>query len=176
MKKNSKKSVFLLAAGIIFCVVGIMIITTPAVALEALALTLGAAILATGIIQTSSFFFDRELLQSPGWTLVAGLVDIIIGIILLSHPAVTMEALPFIVGFWALFGSITRIAASFTFKDMGIKHWWIAFITGLLGIVLAMFIIVVPVFGALIITTYIAIFFLFWGCSTIFEAFAIKHS
>lgn len=174
MKLSSKASIFLIISGIISLIVGFIVLTHPGVTLVSLAILLGAGILVAGVLQIISFFADKAALKSPAWTLTLGILDVIIGFILLSQLGATTLALPFIIGFWALFASIARIAAAISFHQLKIKNWGFVLTIGILGLLLAFIILFFPGFGALVITTYVGIYFVFVGFSSIMEAFLIK--
>ena len=174
MKLSTKTSLWLVISGVISLILGVVVIAYPTATLATLAIILGIGILATGVLQLASYFSYKEALKNPGWTLVAGILDIVIGLLLLFNPVATTLTIPFIIGFWALFASITRIAGSVTLKQLGFKNWWVALLIGILGIIIAFCILAHPVLGALLVTTYIGAFFIFWGVSALVEAFSIK--
>ncbi|MGB2578754.1 uncharacterized membrane protein HdeD (DUF308 family) [Elusimicrobium simillimum] len=169
-----KAKTFLVVAGIIYVLVGMLVMLFPGVTLATLSVMLGVGILVAGIFNLISYFNDKEMLKSPGWTLTAGILDIVIGLILLGNIGATAMAIPLVVGFWAIFGSIARIAASITFKNLGFNKWWVAMVAGIIGLVLAYFIIVNPAFGAIFVTTYIGIYFVFVGMMALAEAMVVK--
>ena len=161
MKLSTKSSLWLAGAGIIFLITGIAILAYPGAALETLALALGIAVLATGILQLGAFAAKTE--ERRGWLLFCGIIDVLIGAFLLSHLAPAAMALPFAIGVWALFTSIAKISASIMLKKAGFKNWWLLLWAGIIGVIISCLIIFHPMFGALFITSYISVFFIFAG-------------
>ncbi|ACC97891.1 Uncharacterized conserved protein [Elusimicrobium minutum Pei191] len=174
MKLSSKASSFLALTGILSLVLGILVLVYPGLTLVTLAFILGVGILCTGIVQLSGYITNKEMLTKPGWTLVVALLDIFIGIFLLANLGGAAMAIPFVVGFWAMFVSITKIAASASFRELGFKNWWVVLISGFLGLILSFFIMFCPTFGALVVIVYIGVYLIFVGITDIAEAFYVS--
>lgn len=172
MKSTVKSSLWLAAAGIIFIVSGIAVLAYPGAALETLALVLGISILTTGILQLAAFLNKYE--QKRGWLLFCAIIDVLLGIFLLSHLVATAMALPFAIGIWALFTSIAKISAAIILKKAAFKNWWLLLWAGIVGAIISCLIIFSPVFGALFITAYISVFLIFAGLMSVSEAAFIR--
>lgn len=173
MKIGSKSSLWLVIAGIIFLISGLVVLAYPGVTLEAMAIILGLGILASGVLELFSYIGNSDP-GDHGWVLLCGILDVLIGLFLLFNIIPTTVALPFLVGFWAIFTSIARIAASVTAKKRHYANWWILMLTGIIGLILAILIIYYPVFGALFIAAYISIYLMFLGFMLIWEALFIR--
>lgn len=173
MLLSTKSSIWLTVTGVIFIIAGIAVLAYPGLTLESLAVLLGISILITGIAQLAAFIGNTQ--EERGWVLFAGIADVIIGLFLLLNITPTALALPFIIGFWAMFTSLSKVAAAFSLKKRGFKNWGILLAAGIIGFVIACLIIYYPVFGALFITAYVSVFLLFAGAMSIAEAVFIKR-
>ncbi|WP_424243963.1 uncharacterized membrane protein HdeD (DUF308 family) [Elusimicrobium posterum] len=173
MKVNKGSKMFFIISGIIYCLAGLLVMFYPLATMITIAVILGVTILLSGIGYTASYFADRSIINHSGWVLAAGLLDIVVGIILLLNIKGTIIAIPFLLGLWALFASISRISASFSLQALGIKKWWWMLLGGIIGAIFAFLIIFYPVFGAVVISIYIGIFMLFMGAFSLLEAFYI---
>ncbi len=174
MMMSTKSSLWLVCAGIVFLIAGIVVLAYPGITIASLAVILGIAILCTGLLQLAAFVGNTQ--EERGWVLLSGILDTIIGIFLLFNIIPTAMALPFVVGFWAMFTSISRIASAFSVKKLGFKNWGVLLITGILGFILSCLIIYYPVLGALFIMVYISVFLIFLGIMSISEAYLVKKA
>ncbi|MFI5154421.1 MAG: HdeD family acid-resistance protein [Chitinophagales bacterium] len=134
----------------------------------------GASILTTGFFETVFAISARKSMEGWGWTLASGLLDILIGVYLLTYPAVTMVILPFVLGFWLLFRGFSAVGFSFDIKSYGDSNWgW--FLLLAIGIILfAFMILAVPAFGVANIIVWTALSFIFAGVFRIILAFRLK--
>jgi uncharacterized membrane protein HdeD (DUF308 family) len=78
---------------------------------------------------------NRKELDGWGWSLAAGILGFIIGLILILNPHVSVITLALFVGFVALSRSIMSIAWSIEMKKYGAANWgWLLF-TGIVGVI-----------------------------------------
>ncbi len=109
---NKKKNTtwwLLLAAGIIFILLAFKVFSHPATSIVGLAIFLGWAALVSGILEITYALLARGVYSNWAWKIFGGLIDLFIGIIFLTHPAITAEILPFFVGFWMIFMGVMNI-------------------------------------------------------------------
>ncbi len=176
MKISTKVKTFLIVTGVIYCLAGVAVIAMPGAAMATLAIIAGIGILATGISLLIASFAEKENLKSPGWTLATGILDIVVGILLLVNIGSAVIAITWVIGFWALFASVMRISASFSMSSLGFKNWWVPLVTGIIGLFFAFFIIFMPVVGAWAITFSIGFFFIIAGVGALVEVFYVKKT
>ncbi|WP_428897958.1 putative membrane protein HdeD [Parelusimicrobium proximum] len=166
--------IFLVISGIICILIGIFTLAYPIATMLTLALVLGIGILSSGVVYLISYFTEKDKMYSPGWVLTQGILDTLIGIILLCNLGATIEAMPYLIAFWAIFAAIIRISAAFNAKSLGLAKWWLPLITGILALLLGLLIVYTPIIGAVFILSYVSVFFIFMGLMTITEAFVLK--
>ena len=148
--------VFLLR-GILFILVGIYMIASPLTSFIALGFMFGFIILLTGIAELMHAIRDHGA-ANRGWHLFLGIIDIILGIILMVHIAASVDLLRIIVGIWFLFRGISLISFSSLFGRS-----WVLILGGVLTILLGLLILFDPLFGALTIILWTAIAFILTG-------------
>lgn len=163
-----------LIIGLLFVAVGIGVFFTPLASYLALAIVFGLAFLMAGVMEISYAVSNRRSLQNWGWTLAGGILDLVIGLLLLAHPGITMIILPFFVGFGILFRSIMAIAWSVDLKKADISGWGSAMALGILGVIFAIIVLFNPVLGGLTIVVYTGLAFLSIGVFQIFLAFRLR--
>jgi uncharacterized membrane protein HdeD (DUF308 family) len=100
-----------------------------------------------------------------------GLIDIILGIILMSHISASVTVLRIIVGIWFLFRGISLLG----FSGILGKSWILA-LGGVLTILFGLLVLFNPVFGSMTIILWIAFAFILTGIFNILLAFSLRRS
>lgn len=147
---------------------------TPLASLLGIVLFLGAMIFVAGIIYTINAIASRKYNDQWGWYLVEGIVDVVFGLILMANPAITLIVLPFLLGFWTLFGGIIQIGGAFSLRSMGLKSWWVVFVGGMLTALLGFAIIMHPLISSVLISGLIGLTFILFGLLYIVVSFGLK--
>jgi uncharacterized membrane protein HdeD (DUF308 family) len=159
--------VFLLR-GLLFIIVGAYIAASPVSGYLALSFLFGLIILLAGIAELIRAYQDHGT-GNRGWHLFAGLVDLLLGLILVSHLAASMVVLRFIVGFYFLFKGITVL----TYRRSNISAWWMV----LGGLIILLFVILIwfnPVFGTFSVLMFTSLAFIVTGILNVMLGLRIK--
>lgn len=147
-----------LIRGILFLLVGIYLLASPVSGYLALSFLFGLIILLAGIAELLRAYQDRGT-GNRGWHLFIGLVDILLGLILISHLAASMTVLRIIMGFYFLFKGITVL----TYRSaLNRSAWWLV-LGGLVVIIFVFMIWFNPVFGAASVLLLTALAFILTG-------------
>jgi|SRR5690606_6041195 len=163
-----------LLLGILYIIAGIWVFQTPLASYVSLSIIFSVFIFISGISQIIFSISNKENIESWGWYLAGGILDLIIGILLITHPLITMIILPFYVGFWLLFQGFIAIGLSFQFKSVGALFWgWLLFF-GILTLVFSFLLLANPVFAGLSIVYMTAMAFITAGIFRIVLAFGLK--
>lgn len=145
-----------LIRGLLFIIVGLYITASPASGYLALSFLFGLVILLAGVAELIRSYQDHGT-GNRGWHLFAGSVDLLLGLLLLSHLAASMIILRIIIGFYFLFKGITVL----TFRK-STSAWW----TALGAIVILLFVILIwfnPVFGTVSVLIFTSLAFIITG-------------
>ncbi|WP_200859807.1 HdeD family acid-resistance protein [Winogradskyella psychrotolerans] len=102
-------------------------------------------------------------------------MDLIIGVLLISHPVMTMTILPLYIGFWLLFRGIMALGISIQSKSFGVSQWGWMLVSGIATIIFAILILANPVFGGLSIVYMTALAFIMIGLFRLFWGFIKKN-
>ncbi len=140
-----------LLLGIIFIAAGVLVALTPLSSYVTLSIFFSVAIFVAGMFQIFYAIANQNALPGWGWQFASGIIDVLIGGVLLTYPDLSMIALPFIVGFWFMFSGGIAIGVSFELKSLGTKSWEWLFLLGIVTIIFSFFLIINPVFGGLTI-------------------------
>jgi uncharacterized membrane protein HdeD (DUF308 family) len=163
-----------LIMGILFIAVGVWVFMTPVSSYVALSIFFAVTFLVTGIMQISFAVSNRKHMEGWGWSLAGGIVDTLVGLLLVSTPAFSMAVLPFYIGFALLFRSSLAIGLSFDLGKWRVPDWGWLLLIGIVGVILAFIMIWNPVFAGLTIVAYTAMAFLAIGIFQVYLSFRLK--
>lgn len=165
----------ILLSGVLLIIVGIWVISSPLASYLSLSLLFAWGILLTGIFEIIFAISNHKGMDSWGWTLASGILDLVIGFYLLSYPAITLTVLPFILGFWLLYRGGSAIGSAFDMKSYGDKNWgWFLFL-GIAIIFFGLMVLVNPVFGAANIIIWTGSAFIFAGIFRIYLSVKLRR-
>lgn len=163
-----------LLIGVLYIIAGVWVFQTPLASYISLSILFSAFILVSGVFQIAFAISNRNEIQGWGWYLAGGIIDLIIGILLITHPLMTMAILPFYVGFWLLFQGFMAIGLSFQLKSVSVPSWgWLLFL-GILTLLFSFLLLANPVFAGLSIVYMTAMAFVTAGVFRIILAFNLK--
>lgn len=146
-----------LVLGIIFIIAGIFALLTPETTYLSLAILFSVTFFVTGILEIISSISFRKQLDGWGWSLAAGILDFIIGLILIINPQISIITLPLFVGFVVLYRSITAIVWSIELKKYKVSDWgWLLF-TGIVGVIFSFILLWNPFFAGLTVAVFTGI-------------------
>ena len=161
----------LITTGVIFIILGVLSLFYPLSSLLSLAFFIGIGFIIAGINHLVPYFTLRGDPLRPGWLLPQGIIDILLGVVMLMNIGVTALMIPIMLGVWMLIAGIFRCAASFRLKRIGIPRWWVMLISGLLTLLCGAAVFFSPlVAGGLLVVSLMAATFIGIGCLAVAEA------
>ena len=111
-----------LIKGIILIILSFIIFRHPVGTRVGITLYMGIGLLITGIILIIAAIASRNQLENWGWRLAEGILDVLIGFLLLANPGITAAFIPFIIGFWIIFYGIMLFTDAFGSRKTGISN------------------------------------------------------
>lgn len=158
-KKTIKNWWLFVLMGALLVIGGIYVMVTPMESYVGLAIFFSVMIFFNGLLDAAFAISNQKILRGWGWYLAGGILEIILGIVLMMYPGVTMASLPLILGFWLMYGAISIISGAFDLKSYHVKGWGWALALGILVLVFSVLVIAKPVFGVgtIVIMTSLAI-------------------
>jgi uncharacterized membrane protein HdeD (DUF308 family) len=160
--------------GITFFNCSIAVFSRPVEGYVGLSVLFAVVMVGCGISQVFFSIANSDVLKGWGWTLVSGIFDLGIGIYLLVFPLITLTTLPFILGFWLVFGAFYLMGASFDLKSFGLSDWgWLLF-GGIVVMLLGFMVLYYPGAGVISIVFFSGTAFLAAGIFNIILAFKLK--
>ena len=161
--------------GILYIIAGFWVINTPLESYISLSIIFSFFIFVSGIFQIVFSISNRKEMTGWGWHLAGGILDLLIGILLLSHPLMTMAILPLYVGFWLLFQSVLSIGLSFQLQANNVPQWgWLLF-WSIISLLFSFLLLANPIFAGLSIVYMTAFAFITAGIFRIFLGFNLKR-
>ncbi len=164
-----------LILGILFVGVAIMIMFTPEPSYAALAIVLSVCVFTCGIFEIAFAVSNKDNLSGWGWYLAGGVIDLLIGLLLIFMPGLTMLMIPYLLAFWIMFRGFSAIGISIDMSSMGLSNWGWYLVFGILAVLCAIAIIFMPAVGALASIYIVAFSFLFIGTFRIMLSFDLKN-
>lgn len=174
LEKSVKNWWLSLILGIIFVGVGIILVFAPLDTYIALSIVFSITILISGIFEIAFAITNRHI-SSWGWYLAGGIIDLVIGIYLVSFPMVSMEVIPFLMAFWLMFRGFTSIGYAMDLKRYGTSEWGWYLVFGIFAILCSLLILWHPAVGALYAVYMISFAFIVIGFFRIMLSFELKR-
>jgi uncharacterized membrane protein HdeD (DUF308 family) len=164
----------LLIAGVILIVAGIWVMCTPLSAYLALSILFSASFSIVGLMEVAFAIANRKTMRGWGWTLVYGLVNLVIAFILFSNPLISMTTLPLYIGFVILFRSSLIIGAALDSENYGKSGSGSLLLFGILGAFFAFILLWNPGFAGLSLVVWTAIALITAGIYGIYFSLLLK--
>lgn len=163
-----------LVIGILMIIGAIWMFKTPIESFVGLTVFFSMLIFISGILTIIYAIGHRDEIENWGLYLGGGILDIIVGFILLKYPGVTMVLFSLFVGFWLLFRGVFMISGSFKMKKEGFNNWGWILVFGILTTIFAFFAIINPIVGASYLVFTLAFAFLLLGIGNIFISLQLR--
>ncbi len=150
--------------GILFVILGLYVMLTPIAAYLSLAIIFSWLFIFSGIAEMSFAVTNKQGMHNWGWIFFSGVVDFLLGLLLISNPTVTLEILPIYVGIVLMFKSIRGMSIAMDLKQYGVKNGAgsLMFLCAL-GIVFSIFMISNVEFGAFTVVYWTAFSLIMFG-------------
>jgi uncharacterized membrane protein HdeD (DUF308 family) len=149
--------------GLIFIFLGIYILKYPISGMLGLIVYGGFALILSGLIISVFAITTHKTNHNWTWHIAEGILDIILGIILLLNLGLTAITLPYVFAFFGVLTGIFWIVEALSFKQKGYKPWGVALLAGLLSLIIGILIFLHPVIAMLTIFGFIGCMFILQG-------------
>lgn len=161
--------------GILSIVFGIWIFRNPIESYLGLAMYFSIMFILIGISEIINAFTGKRHRQW-GWSLTMGILDFVIGFLLLYNLAWAADILPYVVAFILMFKGIDFIGYATQMQTQRIANWgWLLF-AGILTVLFSFLIIFHPLFGVFNIIVWTGLAFIFGGISAIIFSLTVRNN
>lgn len=173
MKNASRNWWTSLVVGILAVILSIWCLFTPVAALIALSYVFVIGFVLSGIFDIVFAISNRKLMYGWGWTLAAGIIDFLFGILLIALPLPVLTIVfVYFVGFWILFRSIWTIGVAVELNHYTKAGWLIAF--GILSLLFSIFYLFSPSYNGVALIALASVAFLFYGVFRIYLSLQLR--
>jgi uncharacterized membrane protein HdeD (DUF308 family) len=163
-----------LLIGIILILVALWVFSNPEITYNSLATALSITLLFTGVLEIISSIQYKDLLKEWRLSIVIGVLDLLVSIIVFSKPHIPVEALIFIMAFVFLYRSVKLIAWSTELKNyVAISSGWVIF-GSIVSVMLSFLLIWNRTFPQLTHMFFTSLGLLLIGISEIYFSFVLK--
>lgn len=153
------------------CLMGLALMIWPEISAETFCLIIGAVSLIYGIVKIVGYFRQGAAAYSLfQLDLAGGIFLVVIGTILLIHPAYILTILPVVVGFYMIIDGVVKVQTSIDAKRYGLRAWWLVLACALLCVGLGVYLLFNPFEGGALLMVVIGVSILFDGVQNIFDA------
>ena len=163
----------ILILGILIAILGLWMLFYPIQGFDFLANIFGWVLLISGVFELVVSASLEKKIYGWGWWLAGGIIDILIGIVLILNQELTKEVLPFFFAFVFLFKGIQYILAGFSMTST-YKYWWLYLLNGVLMLILAWIFFSSSSNPAFLVDFLVSIVFIYWGTVLALFSFDLK--
>jgi uncharacterized membrane protein HdeD (DUF308 family) len=128
-----------------------------------LAFFIGWASLISGIFQVGFAISVKGVHNNWNLRLFNGIINILFGLIFLTHPALTAKALPFVFGFWMIFIGISTFFTGIRESNNNMPGGWFDMLLGLIITIGGIWISYNPMMEAAMLSWLLSLGFMFYG-------------
>ena len=165
----------LLIMGILMIIGAVWMFKTPIGSFAGIVLFFSILILISGVLSVFFAFSNKEDLDNWGLYLAGGILDVIVGFILLKHPAKAVVIFSVFIGLWLLFRGISSISSAYKLKKDGVENWGWVLIFGIFTTIFAlMAVLYKPLLGGAYLAYMLAFGFLLLGIVYIFISLQLR--
>ena len=161
--------------GVLLILMAIYVMANPVGSLLGLAMFFSIMLIASGLASMAFAWVNRNVMTGWGWNFGGGILELLLGVVLLNRPGATMAILTLLLGFWLIFRSAYGISMAFEMRDYRIKNWGMVLVGGIITGILALCVIFDPFAGAVVISIWIGLALLTSGMFTIFIGFTLRR-
>jgi len=149
--------------GVLFISFGLWFWFTPIETYITLAIFFSVWMFVTGIFEIINAIGGKKQSKQWGVYLISGIVDLVIGLVLMNHQSLTMEILPIFLGFWLLFRAIMLLVMYFELKGTSKGTSKFLIFSAIFSVLFSLLILAKPVVGDLVIVYATSFAFFFIG-------------
>lgn len=162
----------MLVVGIAYIILGVIVWRYPGETVLGATVYIGVILLMTGFSYLGLAFGGIE---KRGWYVAAGIIDIVIGAIILFNPIASASLLVLTIGLWFVFKGAMIFAESFKLRKSGYSLWWVNLIGGIIIMYLGWQITGKPLVGTMAVVAYVSVSLWVKGVVMITNAFGLKN-
>lgn len=165
----------LLLAGLLLVAGGIVVFCNPVESYLTLSIMSGVLMLVTGIVELVIASTSRNYFAMRGYSIIGGICDLLLGILMCCYPGMTLVLLPVMLGAYMLYHSFMIIGFGSDLQAFRVPGAGWSIVMGILLLLLSIFVLINPFsigIGAVIVLTGVSMLLL--GAAFVAGAFRLK--
>lgn len=175
-KSNYSKCIsFFVAEGIIFTILGLLMLFMPMITSYAASLIISILLFIGGLYKIINSIINRNFMSKPVLSIIIGILMVSAGIILTIHPMINMFLLTIILAAYFILEGINSLNFAIHNRNL-LTYWWLAAVVSLIQFMLAAIILASLPFSALItVGLLLSIDFIFSGLTLLSLSSTCKY-
>ena len=166
----------MIGSAAISIVLGLIMLFFPQITSIAVCIMFGITLTLCGLVKIVEYFSKIDLGYMFRFDLIMGIVQLVVGILLLCHPGAIMVAIPVVLGISLLIASVLKAQLAIDIKRMGYGKWWVSMLGAVLGVVLAIMIMSNPFEGTTAVFMVIGISFIVDGLLDLYTILRVSNA
>jgi uncharacterized membrane protein HdeD (DUF308 family) len=163
----------LVIRGIVAIIFGILTFVWPGITVTALVFLFAGYALVDGVVSLAGAVRAAEAHDRWGALLLEGIVGIAAAIATILWPGITALSLVYVIAAWAIITGVAEIAAAVRLRKH-IHGEWLLALAGILSILFGVFVVAMPIAGALVIAIWIGAYALVFGVTLVALGFRLR--
>jgi uncharacterized membrane protein HdeD (DUF308 family) len=165
----------ILLKGTLLIIFGILAFLRPGITMTSLVIWFAAFMIADGVISLAAVISNWNSREDK-WLLVAeGALGVLLGILIFRRPVIFEVFIAYLIGFWAIFSGISKIAMAIQLrKEMEGEGWLV--LSGILSILFGIIIFAQPMTGIATLMWIAGTFAVLVGILMIFLSLKLRRS
>ncbi len=159
---------FYISGGVLVAA-GVLMLLEPLVAVVSLAFLMGIGLVLAGINELFGYFSMRKSAACPGWVPLLGILDIVVGMLLITRVGLAVFTITTLFGAWVLLAGALRVTIALKLRGAGANNWQFMLLMGVLMLLAALVLFVNPGVAVFTVAFMAAITLIAVGCLMIFE-------
>lgn len=153
-------------AGIVAILFGLYAFAMPGLTLASLVFVFAIFAIVEALILLFGGIMAGSEMGSARWILIgAAVVTLILGILAIWNPIGVVLTVTFLVGLWAFVLGLFQVFAGIA--DRSASYWWLTLISGIIGVIVGLYIMTNPVAGAVVLVWVLGIYAIVFGIERI---------
>lgn len=164
-----------LVAGLMLIAGGIVVFCYPTESYLTLTVMFGVLMIVSGIVELVVASTSHNWFIMRGYSIIGGIVDVLLGLLLCCYPGMTLVLLPVMLGIFMLYHSFMTIGFGSDLRAMGVQGSGWATASGILLLVLSILVLVKPFgFGMGVVVTLTGVALIVMGIAAVGASFKLK--
>ncbi len=159
-----------LLVGVVTLALGLALAFHPSTSLSVVCVFIGALLILGGIFHLIRALDHEE--QHRAWVAVAGLLEVVIGVVMIRHLDLTKAAIGLLIGLVWIVQGVVALLGGIMGGARGVRGWAIAF--GLISLVAGIVVVSVPSSSVNALATLLGIWFIVMGVFELVGGFVLR--